>query len=95
MTGSGRDVWDLLARPLSTEDLVSALSERFAVDPATIRDDVVALVARLAGGRSARGAARAGGLSPPPARSIAPSPRMDGRRTVPVGTSIRPVSSLS
>lgn len=48
MTGSGRDVWDLLARPLSTEDLVSALSERFAVDPATIRDDVMALVARLA-----------------------------------------------
>ena len=48
MTGSGRAVWDLLARPRTTEELVSALSERFAADPATIRTDVVALVARLA-----------------------------------------------
>ncbi len=48
VTGSGRDIWDLLARPRSTEDLVSALSEQFAADPASIRPDVVALVARLA-----------------------------------------------
>jgi Coenzyme PQQ synthesis protein D (PqqD) len=48
VTGSGQDVWDLLDRPQSTEELVSALSSRFTADPATIRDDVVALVERLA-----------------------------------------------
>jgi hypothetical protein len=47
VTGSGREVWDLLARPCRTDDLVQALSERFPADPATIRGDVEALVAQL------------------------------------------------
>jgi len=48
ITGSGGEVWDLLDRPRTTEDLVSELSRRFPTDPATIRADVVELLAALA-----------------------------------------------
>ena len=47
VAGSGGEVWDLLDRPRSAEELVSELSGRFAADPETIRADVVALLAEL------------------------------------------------
>lgn len=41
-------VWDLLAEPVTVVDAVAALTDAFAADPATVRADVDALVARLA-----------------------------------------------
>jgi len=47
VTGPGREVWDLLARPCSTDDLVEALCQQFQADPATVRGDVEALLSQL------------------------------------------------
>jgi len=48
ITGSGGVVWGLLDRPRTIEELVSELSQRYPTDPATIRADVVELLAQLA-----------------------------------------------
>ena len=48
IAGSGGAVWELLARPRSTEELARELSERFSTDPANLTEDLGALLGRLA-----------------------------------------------
>ena len=48
IAGSGGVVWDLLARPRTTEELVRELSQRFSTDPATLAEDLAGLLDQLA-----------------------------------------------
>ena len=45
--GPGADLWQLLATPTSTSELLHALAERYAVDVAAITDDVLKLLQQL------------------------------------------------
>lgn len=47
LPGTAAAVWDLLAEPATLDELVSALADAYAVDPAAITGDVVALLERL------------------------------------------------
>jgi hypothetical protein len=48
IAGSGAAVWELLARPRTTEELVHELSARFSTDPATLAEDLSGLLGQLA-----------------------------------------------
>ncbi len=47
IVGSGQEVWSLLERPHSLDELVAALSERYPAPETTIRADVSALLGQL------------------------------------------------
>jgi len=48
LAGTGPEVWDLLASPVSLGDLAAGLAARHGADPAIVEADVTALLDRLA-----------------------------------------------
>lgn len=49
LTGTGLDLWDLLAVPTSSADLARVLAARYGADPADVEADVVPVLDELAG----------------------------------------------
>jgi hypothetical protein len=47
LTGTGRALWDVLARPVTVDDLVERLATRFGVDPACVEVDIAPVLAEL------------------------------------------------
>lgn len=47
LAGTGADLWDLLAQPTSTDDLVAALATRYGAEPSVVAVDVVPVLAEL------------------------------------------------
>ena len=47
MAGTGADLWDILAVPTSTDDLVAALAVRYGAAPSVVAVDIVPVLAEL------------------------------------------------
>ena len=47
LAGTGAGLWDLLAEPTSTDDLVDALAARYGAEPSTVEVDLVPVLAEL------------------------------------------------
>ena len=47
LAGTGADLWDLLATPASTTELVAELAGRYAADPAVVAADLTPVLAEL------------------------------------------------
>lgn len=47
LTGTGRDLWHALARPVSRPDLVAGLAEAFGVNPERVEADISPVLAEL------------------------------------------------
>ena len=47
LAGTGPEVWELLASPVSLGDLVAGLAARHGADPVIVEADVTALLGRL------------------------------------------------
>ena len=47
LAGAGTGLWDLLAAPTSTDDLVDALAAQYDVDRRTVEIDVVSVLSEL------------------------------------------------
>ncbi len=48
LAGTGAGLWDLLAEPISTDDLVDALAARYGAAPSTVAGDLGPVLAELA-----------------------------------------------
>ena len=49
LTGSGRQLWRALDRPMSRAELVDELASAFEVDPAQVEADIAPVLAELTG----------------------------------------------
>lgn len=47
LTGAGTEIWRLLASPVTFDELLAALAERFDVEPAQIDEDVSRILDEL------------------------------------------------
>jgi len=47
LAGTGVDLWDLLAQPTSTDDLVAALAARYGAEPSVVEVDVMPVLSAL------------------------------------------------
>jgi hypothetical protein len=47
LTGTGRALWDALARPVTRTELAAELAGVFAADPAVVRTDIEPVLAEL------------------------------------------------
>lgn len=47
LTGAGTEIWRLLASPVTLDELLVALAERFGVEPTHIGDDVSRILDEL------------------------------------------------
>lgn len=47
LKGAGAEVWRLLQTPISLEEMLSTLQDRFDVEPARCREETVALLQKL------------------------------------------------
>ena len=49
LAGTGAQLWDLLAEPISTDDLVNTLAARYGAAPGTVALDIGPVLAELEG----------------------------------------------